>query len=1040
MAVFDNFADQKDGSLIVLHNLFGVWVDNWTASTSASHMLVLPELFRDFSYGVFSLILVYFIWAFTAGTVNTARDGSFLGREWDSYWIPIRMCVGVFFAVPFGTGFNTIQHLIFKIIFGSVLFANYLWTHVNYHIYSSGAIPAINYQNDQKLATDFAAFVVRKVMMGSDGKNGGIITSGLINSSNSDISGFGFNAEIDKIITSNSNDICSYVNNHDDANSCDTVLSTLGKSNNYDYSIFTTTFGTDDENLASTKDNRIYALKLSDLKASVIEKTSDDKNSNLDPKYSFVNHIASEISHSINNNPDNFPSCKLTEGDGIICNNLIGEDNSIVDYIVSNLTSGISSGSKSSGVIYCPSVKSNPGASGFVQNAKDCRYFSWWNANLHYIEIDSRLAKNAEAVNGLLNNLDKIINTDISNNMKLSITSAKAVFESFSLKNNDDLVANNVKFQDGFDFNDTIKTLLNGASIDAPVFSSGVASDFRSKEFSSIFDGFVKNNTDNDFIQKTSSGVLSKLRGLENQAYQGNNIKGYFSLFFNSNLSASKNNADDLFGASISTSTGEKVDNYKSIKNTLDFLKDAKMLIPDPENGGSGTGPSGPPANYMPRANPMYYMQESGLLGSIFNGLLSNKSPLFNDSSIKNKFDKIEINTLNGTKTCEKDSLDCADLTKGLLGQIYQIGMISDPVSKTNNDDVYSDLLGKHFSMIQQVQTVGVNLITGVVNIMIGVMNDYNNKYDQIISSANEKSDTIKSDYLKFGWSNIGNTIIKGKEIKSQIGIVLLLAQIAQSLMWLPVVMFILTSLFTTGIMFSILIPMLPYILFWAGKVAWLLLVLEALVAGPIVVSVIIHPDGHKIWGYAEQAVKMLLNVFLMPSLLIIGLLCGIVLTYVVIQFSAVGFHYVSQQVLGMATFASYAGDGSSMQASNVAKGIVGGFMIMVYASFITMAFNKCFSTIYVIPEKVLTWVGIQGGKFGEQEGQEFKSSGQQMSKEGAQSGGQTLQQGVQSGEKIAQTTTDGDFKQGEAFGGISRGAKGDLGEVSQGYRGGRGG
>ena len=39
------------------------------------------------------------------------------------------------------------------------------------------------------------------------------------------------------------------------------------------------------------------------------------------------------------------------------------------------------------------------------------------------------------------------------------------------------------------------------------------------------------------------------------------------------------------------------------------------------------------------------------------------------------------------------------------------------------------------------------------------------------------------------------------------------------------------------------------------------------------------------------------------------------------------------------------------------------------------MAFNKCFSTIYVIPEKVLSWVGIQSSKFGEQDAQEFKSS-----------------------------------------------------------------
>ena len=63
------------------------------------------------------------------------------------------------FSVPLASGFNTIQFIVFKIVFSSILFANFLWTNVNYHIYSSGeSIPAINYQNNQKLATDFGKF------------------------------------------------------------------------------------------------------------------------------------------------------------------------------------------------------------------------------------------------------------------------------------------------------------------------------------------------------------------------------------------------------------------------------------------------------------------------------------------------------------------------------------------------------------------------------------------------------------------------------------------------------------------------------------------------------------------------------------------------------------------------------------------------------------------------------------------------------------------------------------------------------------------
>ena len=137
MAVFDGFADQNDYSVSMLHNLFGVWIDNWDGASAQANNLLLPHLFRDFSLGIFSLVMIFLFWGFLAGTVNTARDGSFLGRDWDSAWIPIRIVVGTFFSVPMISGYNTIQYLVFKIVFSSILLANFLWTNVNYQIYSS---------------------------------------------------------------------------------------------------------------------------------------------------------------------------------------------------------------------------------------------------------------------------------------------------------------------------------------------------------------------------------------------------------------------------------------------------------------------------------------------------------------------------------------------------------------------------------------------------------------------------------------------------------------------------------------------------------------------------------------------------------------------------------------------------------------------------------------------------------------------------------------------------------------------------------------
>ena len=995
MAVFDGFANQNDYSIIMLHNLFGVWIDNWQSSAADINSLILPHLFRDFSMGIFSMIMIYLFWTFFAGTINTARDGAFLGREWDSYWIPVRMVVGTMFSIPLATGFNTMQFIVFKIVFSSILFANFLWTNVNYHIYSSGeSIPTINYQNNQKLATDFANLVVQKLIFGHMLKSGSS-TSGIAT----------YNQQLDDLIKNSS--ACG------GNTSCDDVLKQLGQGGNYDYSV------------AESADNKyINAIKLDNLKVDVTINSKKPGSGNLEKSFPWVNAMASGIANYIYTNKKT--SGCVASPSGSECNNLIGEKDSITDYIVNKLTSGADF--STSGQLYCPSIKSSVSGSdtptaGFVDNASDCQYFSWWHANWHYIEIDQQFAKNSQKVNELIKDLDLLVDGDIADQITGKVLSASGVFEQFAVDSTD------LKPTPVTGFGDAVSSALKDQNITDISFSSGVAGDFSSPEFKKAYE------TSAPISGKPSAEsdkTLHLLQGLENPIY--GNLKEYFSIYFNMECKSSGRSCSKLFGESTVAT-----DNYGRISAALEFLNQAGMLLPATSGSTSG---SVTPQNYIPRANPMYYLQRSGLLGSIFNGLLVNKSPLFGSFSGDNsptahqhntggsgEDNDLWMETLTGSTRCNGDN--CAALTQGLLGQIYQIGLLE----SSSGEGVYSNLLAKHFSMIQQVQTVGVNIISGVLNIMTGVYNDFMDKYKNIIDNATKSSVKIQTKYLEWGWSGIGQAFVKSKEINIQFGLLLALAQISQSMMWLPILFFILTSLFTTGIMFAIIIPITPYILFWAGKVAWLLLVLEALAAAPVVVSVMIHPDGHKIWGYAEQAVKMLLNVFLMPALLIIGLLCGIVLTYVVIHFSAVGFHYISQEILGMANFAS----GSETNASITAAGIMSAFMIMMYATFITMAFNKCFSTIYVIPEKVLSWIGIQGSKFGEQESQEFKSSGQQMAKEGAQAGGQTMQQGMQAGEKIAQTATDRDFKSAEAYGGATRGGKQDLGEVAQGFRGGRG-
>ena len=999
MAIFDGYADNQDGSIQVLHDIFGVWVNNLGGGEHTTSFLLLPELFRDFSLGIFSLVLIYFIWTFFAGTVNSARDGSFLGREWDSYWIPIRMCVGVFMAVPFGIGYNSIQHIFFKIIFSSILFANFLWSHVNNRVFVSGVAPAFNYQNNQKLGTEFAQLVLKRAFLGGSGVSNPILTN---LSNNKDLS-LNYTPEIDKILQDKSSVICGA---GADASSCVKAFNGLsvvpgdGTQTNLNYSIVTdSNYDSDSDSLDDV--SNVYALKLDSLKGKFTQNVKSD-----DSKFS------TGILKVINSEAVSFAN-KITSGDSVP----LGKDGYIggPGSTISNLVDEILKEQKNGSDPLSSGVNHIVGCIYKDDNAKSFEFCSWWNANLNYISIDDKLSKSMKAVDDVVKQLDGIFQEDASSNFTVKISDAKAVFIKYDMTK--DITASQPVS------NINILPLVKNININSiSLSSSGIESNFRSSDFASAYHNSIKSGT-----ETASPSVLSLLRGLENNAYNTGPIKGYFSLYFHM-LCAGKTCNKDSVIPDFNLNAG--VANYNKIRSALMFLYNADLLVPDTSGA---TGPTNVyPANYVKSVNPMYYLsgkKDGGLLGSIFKGLLTNKTPLLDTTTTNGSF---EIPSLSGNnQSCNIDNLDdnptCASLTGGLLGQIYQIGLSSSDTKGA------SAIVESHFSMIQKVQFVGVNLISGVVNIMTGVYEDFNHKYEELIKDSQNAGDKVEKQYLSYGWSGIGAAFAGTEKVKLQVGIILQLAQLSQNLMWLPVVLFILTSLFTTGIMFAIIIPMLPFILFWAGKVAWLLLVLESLVAAPIVVSVVIHPDGHKIWGYAEQAVKMLLNVFLMPSLLIIGLMAGIVLSYVVIHFSAIGFHTVAEQILGLTSGASV-GESSGPGVSLYTKGIISGFIIMIYASFITMAFNKCFSTIYVIPEKVLSWVGIQSSKFGEQDAQEFKSSGQQMAKEGAQSGGQTAQQGLQSGDKISQTAADGEFKSGEAYGGMTRGAVDDGSKIAQGF------
>jgi len=160
---------------------------------------------------------------------------------------------------------------------------------------------------------------------------------------------------------------------------------------------------------------------------------------------------------------------------------------------------------------------------------------------------------------------------------------------------------------------------------------------------------------------------------------------------------------------------------------------------------------------------------------------------------------------------------------------------------------------------------------------------------------------------------------------------------------------FFMTLFLGLGLTLAVYTPMIPYLLYTFGVIGWLTATIETMIAAPLVAIGFLYPEGQSsdMWGKAEHAIWLVLNIFLRPSLMIFGMMSGMLMSYVVIMIINASF----MGVVGMV--------GST---SSILETIM--FMIMYTSLFVT-SLNKCFALIHIIPDKVMRWIG-HGETFGE--------------------------------------------------------------------------
>ncbi|MES2212339.1 MAG: DotA/TraY family protein [Pseudomonadota bacterium] len=173
-----------------------------------------------------------------------------------------------------------------------------------------------------------------------------------------------------------------------------------------------------------------------------------------------------------------------------------------------------------------------------------------------------------------------------------------------------------------------------------------------------------------------------------------------------------------------------------------------------------------------------------------------------------------------------------------------------------------------------------------------------------------------------------------------------------------------LTLTHASGIILGFYLPMIPYILFIGSAVTWLVLCIEALVAGPILALSLSAP-GKNEFDHLTHAGSLLTNLALWPVLTLLGFILSSRLIIAIYEFVVPTLVPMIKSVAGIGAFSA-----------------IGLLLTITYINL--QIVQECWALIHVLPERTIRWIG---GHPEESIAGELLSKGQEGTEKGAQYG-----------------------------------------------------
>lgn len=115
----------QDKSLEYLYRLFGDMQGLLGGKTTT--IAIFGEMFRVFNSIALVIGTLIVVYTTIVGVLKTAAEGEFLGRQWNSLWIPLRMVLGIAALFPTPSGYSGLQILMMWCIMQGVGAADTVW-------------------------------------------------------------------------------------------------------------------------------------------------------------------------------------------------------------------------------------------------------------------------------------------------------------------------------------------------------------------------------------------------------------------------------------------------------------------------------------------------------------------------------------------------------------------------------------------------------------------------------------------------------------------------------------------------------------------------------------------------------------------------------------------------------------------------------------------------------------------------------------------------------------------------------------------------